>query len=662
MKKLDFTRVVHLLETTPHIVASPLLEETNYIYHQNRASKRITEASTGELRSDFKEKFSHAHFDSLSRQIMYTLRIAASRETTLPNPDSVAPNWNRYRQKKRREFRMSNSAWIIHATEVIGKSSESKLESVSYEVELELPIVAEALTKADTERQLNELNAGISFLLHVLVCGRQNASSLSWVPPQPIVIPESKLQQHLQAAEYHPIETSYIPHPNLHPDSYYQHSPNGTYRGSSETSHQTSTFSTSSNAAHSSSVASSSHTSQVSQDFKVSDGQEQQYLADHHYIETGGGNDFSNIRLDRVRDSQQIRRIREYLDACRGGRDASRGGEFWGTMPISFSRKYFDALLKEEYHVSEKTDGVRYLMLVSVECGGVVFVNRSGDYFNVLDFSSVPNFVSVFDHTILDGELVLHQKTHQPYLLLFDCVKLRGATVSHLLLPERLKCIGDFISAFRHKFPDTRMHPFGILGKTVMPKSKFSQIRQNIAQDLAGRRIYTEGDGSKRCHLTDGLIFTPTKMAYCFRTCYSMFKWKYVDLQSIDFQLRFDSPLDSHLNPAHASERHRKVELHINMNQGKAARCKTTDLIQSDFQRLANDLHAAGMNFRSDRIIAEMAFEPKDSTWRYHRLRTDKQKPNHISIAFDTMEAIAENITLDDVEQTLTGALSQSKN
>jgi len=673
MKKPDFARVVHLLESTPRISTSPLLEETNYIYHQNRASQRIIESATGELRSDFKQKFTHAHFDSLSRQVMYTLRIAASRETILPSPASITPGWNRCRQKRRREFRFANSPWIIHATEVIAKSSESNLESVSYEVELELPIVAETLTKADTERQLNELNEGISFLLHVLVCGRQNASSLSWVPPQHISVITNSLERYVQAQEYKPSQT-YVPHPDLHPDSHYQRSPNGTYRGGAQASvSNVMSLEALASEASSSAVPSSSDHPISSSSFDASSArgnhqEDQPYIADHHYTMTAGSGDFSGIRLDRVRESHQIRRINEYLDSCRGGSQGGRGngngGEFWGTMPISFSRKYFESILKDDYHVSEKTDGVRYLMLVSVECGGVVFVNRSSDYFNVLDFSSVPHFVQTFDHTILDGELVTHQKTQQPYMLLFDCVKLRGQTVSHLLLPDRLKCIGDFISAFRHKFPDTRYHPFGILGKTVMPKSKFATIRQNITEDLHGRRIYTEGDGTKRCHLTDGLIFTPTKAPYCFRTCYTMYKWKYVDLQSIDFQLRFESPLERHQHPSTSNERNRKVELHINMNQGKAARCKTTEFLVSDLIRLAEDLNAAGMNFRSDRIIAEMAFEPKDSTWRYHRLRTDKAKPNHISIAFDTMEAIAENITLDDIEHALTGttpSLQQAK-
>jgi hypothetical protein len=653
MKSADFNRVVHLLESTPRIQASPLLEEHNYLYHQNKLSKRIIQSANGNLRADQKEKFSHAHFASLSTQVLYTLRIAGARETELPAPAAVEPGWNRHRHKRRREFRLDNSGWCIHATEVIAKSSESNLESVSYEVELELPLVGSSLSNADTERQMNELNEGISFLLHVLVRGRQGANTLAWVPPTRIEL-ESRLKQHTSAAAYAPTAAPstapyapYVPHPNLHPDSHYQRSPNGTYRGSA----QAATGPQPTNGSHAPYAPMDGAYNGQYASSSAFDRSASSSAAAHPSHAAGASSDpFSSIRLEPIRDSAQSRRIRDLLDSCKP-RGSGGGGknDFWGTMPISFSRKHMSSLVDEDYHVSEKTDGVRYLMVISADIGGVVFVNRSGHYFSVSDFGAVSGFSNAFHNTVLDGELVIHNRQKHPYFLLFDIVRLKGETVSHLHLPERLKFIGDFIGSFRHKFPDTRNHPFGILGKTVMPKSKLSNITKLIATLQDGTRVYTEGDGSKRCHLTDGLIFTPTKLPYIFGTCYSMYKWKYVDLQSIDFLLRFESPLDSYAHPSSATDRHRKVELHINMGQGKVARCKTTELLQSDFERLASDLASNHIDFRCDRIIAEMAFEPKESTWRYHRLRTDKKNPNHISIAFDTMEAIAENVTIEDI-------------
>lgn len=656
MSKSDFDRVVRMLEATPNVTPSPLLDEHNYIYHQNKSSKRITQTAAGELRADHKEKFANAHFDSLSSQVAYVLRVAASRETILPVPTEIAPSWDRCRHKKRREFRVDGSAWAIHATEVISRSSESKLESASFEVELELPLVADSLTEADTERQLNELNAGISFLLHVIIRARQNADSLTWTPPSHIALEPRRPSMADAAATAEP----YVPHANLHPDSYYQRSPNGSRSdshakprspegyGSGGGSGQYSDGNTLSASSSGPFAPSSSNNNNHQQQMRSSGDQP---LAPHQYVPgTGSSDAFSGIELAPIRgDQARERAIRDFLGQAkqlvRGS--GNSGGDFWGTMPISFSRKHMEQVTKEDYFISEKTDGVRYLLAIS-KSFGVVFVNRSGHYFDVVGFSTLQGFVQEFHDTILDGELVRHQKTQSPYFLLFDCVKVRGSSVAHETLSRRLKAIGQFIGQFRQQFANTQYHPFGILGKTVMPKSKLSSIAAQIATDSEGRRIYTEGDGSKRCHLTDGLIMAPGNVPYTFGTCHTMFKWKYVDLQSIDFLLRFEHPLESHIPPHAAGASHRKVELHINLG-GRTTRCKTTELIQSDFEKIFQDLYENRMNARSDGIIAEMAFEPKDSTWRYHRLRTDKKKPNHISIAFDTMEAIAENVTIDDI-------------
>lgn len=39
--------------------------------------------------------------------------------------------------------------------------------------------------------------------------------------------------------------------------------------------------------------------------------------------------------------------------------------------------------------------------------------------------------------------------------------------------------------------------------------------------------------------------------------------------------------------------------------------------------------------------------------WRFHLERTDKNHPNHISVVFDTMEAISENITENELAQRI---------
>ena len=51
----------------------------------------------------------------------------------------------------------------------------------------------------------------------------------------------------------------------------------------------------------------------------------------------------------------------------------------------------------------------------------------------------------------------------------------------------------------------------------------------------------------------------------------------------------------------------------------------------------------------STKPIVELAFDVRTGRWQFHTFRDDKNRANHISIAFDTMEAIAENITKEEL-------------
>lgn len=44
-----------------------------------------------------------------------------------------------------------------------------------------------------------------------------------------------------------------------------------------------------------------------------------------------------------------------------------------------------------------------------------------------------------------------------------------------------------------------------------------------------------------------------------------------------------------------------------------------------------------------------MAYDPQIGLWRFHTERPDKERANHVTVLFDTMEAIAENVTVDEL-------------
>lgn len=57
---------------------------------------------------------------------------------------------------------------------------------------------------------------------------------------------------------------------------------------------------------------------------------------------------------------------------------------FPGSMPVTFGRRHFQTVINNDYMISEKTDGVRYMFLICVE--GSFIINRSYNFYKVCCF------------------------------------------------------------------------------------------------------------------------------------------------------------------------------------------------------------------------------------------------------------------------------------
>lgn len=108
-----------------------------------------------------------------------------------------------------------------------------------------------------------------------------------------------------------------------------------------------------------------------------------------------------------------------------------------GSQPVSMDRENVKYLSKLKYCVCEKTDGVRYMLLIwkvglGEWCDGqsrFYFIDRKFE-FHVLkdvDFGAASSFLESLpysDHinlnkaTVLDGELLLETKAEKPYVSL----------------------------------------------------------------------------------------------------------------------------------------------------------------------------------------------------------------------------------------------------
>ena len=123
------------------------------------------------------------------------------------------------------------------------------------------------------------------------------------------------------------------------------------------------------------------------------------------------------------------------------------GGQgFPGSMPVSFSRRHFDTLKTSEYFISEKTDGIRYMLFITPQL--TYMIGRKFDFY-ILDFPHLTEAFGQKGNTLIDGELVETlsrdggSKTTLTFMM-FDLIYYRGMSIGNASFPDRLKVIGKF--------------------------------------------------------------------------------------------------------------------------------------------------------------------------------------------------------------------------
>jgi hypothetical protein len=311
-----------------------------------------------------------------------------------------------------------------------------------------------------------------------------------------------------------------------------------------------------------------------------------------------------------------------------------RSEAFPGPLPVPFSRRYMSTVQNAQYLVSEKTDGLRFLLLINAQ--GSYLVNRD------FSFSFVPSdhFPTLFagrGSTLLDGELVRNQTTRLVQFMVFDALQVNGVEVASRTLLKRLEAVRDgIIKPYREArdagvFDEAR-EPFVIINKNFFTVSQLpDKVRAHITRGTEARHWIWRDD--KRHHRTDGLIFTPVEEPYLLRPTLPLLKWKYPELLSVDAALRYYRGRWMFAVAADGANEEVHV-LDVQLEGGDAT------LMEEEMK-----LHPRG----GAGMIVELSFESWSGTWRYLGRRHDKVRPNHVRTFASTLEAAAECVTLDEL-------------
>lgn len=378
-------------------------------------------------------------------------------------------------------------------------------------------------------------------------------------------------------------------------------------------------------------------------------------------------NNFNNASSDRVEKKPLNTKRLENL-------------RFAGCMPVNFSRHHIEKVQGTcvdgkncEYFLSEKTDGLRHLLVFtgksavlidrtmngkqpSLSSTGIRLMNNEE---NTDPMSHILPLIR--SGTVLDGEVVVHRKLRRPVFIVFDILSVSSMKpVLHLPFAHRLKYIHE--ESFREEgaeeniFSDSSASTLKnskallpLIRKVFVRRCALDDILSHVTEEK-GIRCYRYGNGVYD-HLTDGIIFQPNTPYVC-GTDINLLKWKYLDTVTIDVELIDTIPLNVFDYPKELTDNHvvrsdSSTQRFGMLGDGGSIIDMTRHirLNPKEFLRLEADRYA--LNYKTR--IVEIGFDPLIGEWFYGTFRPDKTQPNHVSTVMASFLELAERLDVDEL-------------
>lgn len=347
-----------------------------------------------------------------------------------------------------------------------------------------------------------------------------------------------------------------------------------------------------------------------------------------------------------------------------GGRDRGIGDDcrpprnFIGSMPVNFSRHNIEEVQRSEggHFLSEKTDGVRYLLVFTGDAA--VLVDRAshetkkafqpkprGSKANSSEDPMSNILSSVRPGAVLDGEVVVHRRLRRPVFIVFDVLaNAANEPILHLPFEQRLHHLKQ--ASFVKKGSPDVFNPADVANVNValpLVRKNFVKRREldrllSFVVEERGLRSYRYGDTHN--HLTDGIIFQPNAPYVC-GTDVNLLKWKYLDTVTIDVEIL---PPQPNFGRGHQGGDDDVLRVGVMGEEGTSVdMTRYLRLPPSERHRLEADRQESGSK------IAEVGFNPGTGEWYYQTMRPDKVAPNHISTVLGTLLELAESLSTEEL-------------
>ena len=348
-------------------------------------------------------------------------------------------------------------------------------------------------------------------------------------------------------------------------------------------------------------------------------------------IKKSHGNYFDDVIQSENMERRNCYQLSKFiLDTIEGAGFNAR--MFPGAMPVNFGRISFDVIQKNDYIISEKTDGVRHFVLITES--HVYLVTRAMEFY-IVDYKGLVESVGKKGISLFDAEIVRNIQTMRPVLMLFDAMVVDGMNITKLKYSERLEYIKEIVERVKsydeqeyQENEDFKETPFDIITKVFFKKEEINNLFKMISfNDQVGSYIIQD---TLRYHRSDGIIFAPDIEYLPFANS-GLYKWKYMTHWTIDYGI---NP-DLHEKGVFYCADGRDIEIPL----------REVNFNSQDKEQLEKDKEY----YRINKPVVETSYDVWRGEWKYHLLRYDKPRPNHISVCIDTLEAMSCNISREEL-------------
>lgn len=314
---------------------------------------------------------------------------------------------------------------------------------------------------------------------------------------------------------------------------------------------------------------------------------------------------------------------------------------FPAPQPVSLERRDLDNLLKMDYTVCVKSDGMRFILMCYE--GKTYMADRAFKFYEVkLNF----NEKLLYNNQeplggLFDGELVKNIQDKWQFVI-HDCIYINGKNMTQCTFNERYAEVIKLVE----EIWISEGSDFRISSKQFFPfRKKLSMLVKMINEH-------------KLDHKTDGLIFNPIKEKIGTGTQYRLYKWKPRNLHTFDFKVHIyeDSlPVPKKFNVETDLDNFIKVHgrvpgrvtAYVNTNGKHEIYASTMPGEESEKLFLAA-LKENCPEFVNGNIV-ECEYDEVDDIFRPIKIRNDKTHPNSKFTIKKTLNNITENITIEEL-------------